>query len=540
MAGHVGTAIDITERKKAEHALSAEHALMQSIIDAIPDLVVLKDTELAYQTVNSAFLNFIDKPLEAVIGQTDYALFPEAEADQYRRDDRQVITTGEPLTRIEHVTGADGPLWLQVAKVPLRSADGGIRGVLMSVRNISALKGTEEDLRRKHAELEAVFATNHVQIAVMDREFRFLQVNAAYALSAGLQIQELIGRQHFELFPSAENEAIFREVVKTGKPFSVSAKPFESPHSPGNVRYWDWTLSPLFGADGGVEGVTLTLIDATEREQRRQEAEKAWRSARADLERRVSERTRELEMANRELETFSYSVSHDLRGPLRAIDGFTQMLGEDYRDRLDATGLDYIARVNQATVRMGALIDGLLDLSRLSRSELQPAQVDVSAMARDIVRLLRASEPTREVSVEIASGLRALGDPTLLRVALQNLIGNAWKFTAQRPDAGISVGQSVESGREVFFVRDNGAGFEAEYAHKLFQPFERLHAHNEFEGTGIGLATVRRIIQRHGGEVWAEGAPGEGATIYFTLQSAERVVRHAALRKRSEPATEND
>ncbi len=527
VTGYVGTALDITERKRTESALAAEHALLQSIIDTIPDLVVLKDAGLVYRTVNAAFLRFVGKPREAIIGKSDFSLFSEAEAEQYRSDDRQILVTGQPLTLVERVTGADGQRWFQVAKVPLRDAEGDVRGVLMSVRDISALKIAEEDLRRKHAELAAVFATDHVLIAVMDREFRFLQVNAAYAASAGYEAHALIGKRHFDLFPHAENEAIFREVVETGRTFSTHARPFEPPHTPGAIHYWDWTLSPLHGADGAVEGVTLTLIDATEREHSRLAAEEAWRAAQAELEQRVWERTRDLEIAYRELETFSYSVSHDLRGPLRAIDGFTQILAEDYGEQLDANGRSYIARVHNATLRMAALIDGLLNLSRLCRSELKPARVDLSRCAGEIIRLLRTGEPDRGVAVAIEPGLTTVGDPILLRVVLQNLIENAWKFTARRTDAAITLGRTSEEGRELFFVQDNGIGFDIQYAQKLFKPFERLHTDDEFQGTGIGLATVRRIIQRHGGEVWAKGVPGEGTTVYFTLQSPAEPLPHS-------------
>jgi light-regulated signal transduction histidine kinase (bacteriophytochrome) len=239
---------------------------------------------------------------------------------------------------------------------------------------------------------------------------------------------------------------------------------------------------------------------------------------------RVADRTADLETANAELaaanaelESFAYTVSHDLRAPLRTIDGFSQALVEDCGEQVDETGREHIGRVRAAARRMGRLIDEILALSRVTRRELRVRPVDLSAMAREVAEELVRVEPGRGVSVQIADGLRAKGDPELLRLALQNLLDNAFKFTSKKDDATIEVGAHGTGAETVFFVRDNGAGFDMKGADMLFGPFRRLHLDSEFEGTGVGLATVHRIVQRHGGRIWAEAAVGQGATLYFTL-----------------------
>ncbi|MEW6613764.1 MAG: ATP-binding protein, partial [Pseudomonadota bacterium] len=236
-----------------------------------------------------------------------------------------------------------------------------------------------------------------------------------------------------------------------------------------------------------------------------------------ELERRVLERTAELTAANRELEAFSYSVSHDLRAPLRAIDGFSQALLEDYGEALDMAGREHLARVRRASQRMAELIDDLLNLSRITRSEMHRRSVNLSELAGQAAEHLRATQPQRPVTVVIVPDVIAHGDARLLQIALENLLGNAWKFTRKQADARIEFGMREQDGQPVYFVRDNGAGFDMAYADKLFGAFQRLHSPGEFEGHGIGLATVARIIARHGGRIWAEGAVGRGATFYFTL-----------------------
>jgi len=241
---------------------------------------------------------------------------------------------------------------------------------------------------------------------------------------------------------------------------------------------------------------------------------------RARLEQQLAERTAladELKRANDELEGFSYAVAHDLRAPLRSVNGFARMLMDDYGTALDAEGRGLLDRIRVNSARAGTLIDGLLALARLRRGDLRSERVDLAALARTVVEDLRRATPDRDVEVRIADPLVARGDPRLLMVILQNLIGNAWKFTRDRPRPLIQVGSTGEDGSVAYFVKDNGVGFDMQYAGQLFGTFQRLHREHEFEGTGIGLVTVRRIVERHGGRVWVAAVPGEGATFYFSL-----------------------
>jgi light-regulated signal transduction histidine kinase (bacteriophytochrome) len=256
-------------------------------------------------------------------------------------------------------------------------------------------------------------------------------------------------------------------------------------------------------------------------------ADQEVRRLNEELEDRVRERTAELEMVNRELESFSYSVSHDLRAPLRHISSFSQIIESDYAAGLDKDGLYYLSRIIAGCSKMGLLIDDLLELARVSRSELHITRVNLGRIVNNIAVSLQEREPERSVSFRIEDDLEAYGDERLLEVLLNNLVGNSWKYSAQKPETVIEFGCLTLDARPVYFIRDNGAGFDMNYADKLFAPFQRLHG-TEFDGTGIGLAIAQRVVHRHGGRIWAEAVDGEGATFYFTLGRDDTRLQPAA------------
>lgn len=281
--------------------------------------------------------------------------------------------------------------------------------------------------------------------------------------------------------------------------------------------------------NGDSEGASLQgewmckqILRVLEAERKRDQALHALEEANRSLERRVNERTIELQMANRNLEAFSYSVSHDLRAPLRSIIGFGDILAEECENSLSGDARRHLDRVRTGARRMEELIQGLLALSQVTRTEIGRESLDLSALCMVIVREIRESDPNRPGDFTIGAGMNATGDRVLIRAALANMIGNAWKFTSKQPNGRIEIGEiSDRATAKTFFVKDNGPGFDMQFAKRLFEPFQRLHRAEDFPGTGIGLATVERIIERHGGRVWAQGQPNEGATFFFTLPSGD-------------------
>lgn len=267
------------------------------------------------------------------------------------------------------------------------------------------------------------------------------------------------------------------------------------------------------GAQTTLEFLLYTYEDAVEKNLDLIKVRDQLALSNVELKRKAAE----LAMINKELESFSYSVSHDLRAPLNRIDGFSQALMEEYQEKLDDVGRDYLARLRSSCRRMAHLIEDMLMLSRVTRADMVRANVELSMLAQSIAGELQRDHPQRQVELVITPGIRAEGDERLLKIALTNLLGNAWKFTGKKAQARIEFGAAAQDGRPVFFVRDNGAGFDMQHAEKLFGTFQRLHTNEDFPGTGVGLATVQRIIHRHGGQIWAEGRVGEGAVFYFTL-----------------------
>ena len=330
-----------------------------------------------------------------------------------------------------------------------------------------------------------------------------------YADLAGKNMHELIHHSYPDGNPYPAESCHIYEAARSGQCTHIDDEVlWRRDGSSFPAEYWSHPICK----DGELIGAVVTFIDISER----RHAEDELKNYRDHLEELVAERTSELTRINRELETFSYSVSHDLRAPLRAIDGFSQALQEDYAGQIDDTGINYLQRIRTGSQRMGNLIDDLLSLSRVSRIEMNRADVNLSLLAEKSVSKLQEMYPQRKVEIKISDNIQAQGDARLLEIVFDNLLGNAWKYTHKKQSASIEFGVTEKDGKTAYFVKDNGAGFDMQYATKLFGAFQRLHG-NEFEGTGIGLATVSRIIHRHGGAVWAEAIPDEGAIFYFTL-----------------------
>ncbi len=355
-------------------------------------------------------------------------------------------------------------------------------------------------------------------IVIVNKEGKIVVSNSHTEKLLGYTSQDLAGQTVAILVPERYRKTYLQQYAiyfgNRGEQMMGTSIELSAIHKDGRELPIEISMKPLETEQGIL--VTSALRDISERKQTEQKV--------IHLNEELGQRAAELEAANKELEAFSYSVSHDLRSPLQNIDGFSQVLIEDYADRLDTEGLDHLKHVRNSCHQMGEIIDALLALSKMMRTEMFRQEVDLSLMAADIADHLKASAPERAVDFVIANDLIAEADPQLLRVVLENLLNNAWKFTSKQPRARIEVGSLLQSnGEQVFYVRDDGAGFDMQQAQKLFSPFKRLHKASDFQGTGIGLATVQRVIARHGGKIWASAAIDHGATFCFTLAVANKV-----------------
>ena len=372
------------------------------------------------------------------------------------------------------------------------------------------------ELQQQKEYMQLITDAMPVLISHIDNEYRYQYVNKTYedwyhisqAEINGKYVRDIVGERAFEIIRPYIDRALQGEAVT-----------FEAllPVDDGSERYIQAKYIPHNDEESDFSGFFELVSDITERKLSEQELQ----LYRESLEELVASRTAQLKISNKELEAFSYTVSHDLRAPLRSVSGFCHALMEEYTDSLDAQARNYLERIRDSVHRMDRLIDDLLNLSRVSSIEFKQETVNLSAIAREVVEHLQHGYSAREVECQIEDNLVVTGDAGLLRVVLENLLDNAWKFTAQTAIAKIEVGSLSEGGKLVYYVRDNGAGFSMDYKNNLFGAFQRLHEAAEFPGTGIGLASVQRIIQRHGGEVWAEGEVDKGATFYFTIPNRE-------------------
>ncbi|MCC6657000.1 MAG: PAS domain S-box protein [Rhodocyclaceae bacterium] len=503
------------ERLRAEAELWRTSERFSSVFAASPSpIVVSRLDDGRYADVNPAFERILGWSREEVLGRraVDIGIWPAAEeraqwiaelrAKRRSRDFETVLLdrTGEP-----HI------VLLSAEVIELE----GDPHIVAFAHDVTERRRAEDAKRAALERFEAIFQhTPNVAIQGYDARGIVLHWNRASEMLYGISAAEAAGRSVQSLLHTPETarefEAVVADICASGQPSEPSEWPI--PLRDGREIWVLSTMFPVF-SEGVVAEIFCMDVDITDLKQ----ANESVRQLNVELEARVAARTAELAELNKELEAFSYSVSHDLRAPLRSIEGFGRLLEQDYAGQLDATGQDYVGRMTRSARRLAQLIDDLLEMTRIDRTEIRPTDVDLTALAGEIVDELRQGATQRQVRVGIDAGLRARGDAQLLRMALQNLIENAWKYSAKTAEARIELGCSDGGGERIYFVRDNGAGFDMAYADKLFAPFQRLHSAQEFEGSGVGLATVARVIKRHNGRIWAEAAPGQGATFYFTL-----------------------
>ncbi len=501
---------DITARVVAERALQESEERLRAVMDNIPTHVAELDTEFIIRYVNRMQASLLGKSPSELIGKPLREIVPLSAVVQLEQRFRRVLA-GESFVH-EGASVILPERHASIAYVPKRGAAGEVVGFYAFGTDVTERFAAERALRASEERMRTVADMVPGAITYVDHEQRFRFVNRTFLEWAGRRAEQVIGKTLAEVYGEESYARVqpLVEMALAGKELSL-----ESSSVLRAERVIHSTYLPHFNDRQRQVGYYYFGYDITAQKT----AEAEVRRLNAGLERRVADRTAELEASNRELEAFAYSVAHDLRTPLRAIDGFSQAVILQNKTPLDEEMRRSLERVRSASQRMGRMIDDLLRLARVTRGELRHQDIDLSQLAEEIAFGLRQSEPQREVEVKIEPGVVGRGDAILLHAVFENLIGNAWKFTRKKAKARIEFSRVETPTGHAYCVRDNGAGFDMAYASKLFSPFQRLHGPEEFVGNGIGLATAHRIIARHGGRIWAEAAVNKGAAFYFTLGS---------------------
>ena len=510
-------ALDITETRRAQDALVASEARLRAIFAGIGDAAIYCDTGRSIELVNPAFTKIFGYPAQEVIGRSTAMLYADAaDFEAAGRVCYHPDMDSDPLPRTLRYRRRDGSLfWSESVGMPVRNDRDELIGYLGVHRDVSARLATERALRDSESRLRLFVEYAPAALAMFDRDMRYLVASHRWRQDYGLGERPLVGVSHYEVFPEIPES--WREAHRRGLAGEVLGAPADRfVRVDGSEQWIRWEIRPWRDAGGAVAGIVIFADDISALLRASEEV----RRLNAELEQRVEARTAELRAVNAELDSFAYAVSHDLRAPLRALSGFSNALIEDYGPRLDGEARGFLGEIENASRRMAELIDGLLVLSRCSSGgTLRCEPVDLSALAAAVLARLARAEPQRQVEVRIEPGLEVCGDPRLLGQVLENLLDNAWKYTARQPSATIRVyaEPGAQAGERWICVADDGAGFDMANAARLFQPFQRLHRQAEFPGLGIGLATVQRIVRRHGGRIEARSAPGTGAVFRFTL-----------------------